>query len=176
MRISSGTLKINAVLVSPVEHRPSPPPPGPVGVARERRGIAAELSKRGASKVALPGTGCSVPSTGGEVREEEGSKIGSEVFSSRLVLLCPPFHFPLGLKAFPYEHGTLAPPTGVVNIIWGHHVLLRVHEVCHGKLAYLMGYMRPRDISWDAPWAPWPMPWASWPIPWDSWPIPWGSP
>ena len=55
VKISSGTLKINAVLVFPVEHQLSPQQPGPVGVTRERRGTAAKLSKRGASKVALDG-------------------------------------------------------------------------------------------------------------------------
>ena len=44
------------------------------------------------------------------IREGRGSKIGSEVFSSRLVLWCPLFHFPFGSKAFSYGHGTLTPP------------------------------------------------------------------
>ena len=61
--VLSSSLKINALLVSPVEHRPSPPLP-----AQGRRGTTAELGKRGEHKGALPGTGCSVPlMAGGEM-------------------------------------------------------------------------------------------------------------
>lgn len=59
-------LEINAILMSPVKRRLSPRLPDPARVARERRSVAAEFSKPRASKVALPGTGFSVPSPGAE--------------------------------------------------------------------------------------------------------------
>ena len=117
----------------PVEHQPSPPPPGPVGVARERRGITAKLSKRGASKIALPGTGCSVPSTGvgGIPGKGRVLKWVRRYLPPALFYSVPCFTFSLGRKAFSYGHGALTPSPGVVYIIWRNHGL--VHGVCHGN-------------------------------------------
>ena len=99
--MSSGTLKINAVLVPPLEHRPSPPPPalprrrdgamhaqqGSRRCRPRKKGHRRRAQQAGRVQSRPDGAGLLSPVDGGreDTREGREPKMSSAVFPSRLV-------------------------------------------------------------------------------------------